>query len=721
MATAKTRLSDILNYIFVIIAFSPLFTVYIFSENLVNGRYTAKTFYFYFVTLVIFSIVAIYFLFNKKTLKIQLSKLDLAILAFCFYGFVRMIFTPNLPFLNTRFLTHSMLLGLYFLWKYLFTPVIPRSGFSQTKESPELVQLNRKIFLLILLLVGMGQAIYGLLQLYNILPVPPNIGGFRVFGNFGNPSPYGSFLGPFIPLSLGVYLLTEEEAKSAADSLSSLLKNVGLLTFLLTLLVIPATNSRSAWVSAAVGMVIILEYKYQIFKKFRRVFLRKPKAKSGKPKVEGIKQKNKKQETDTSKSLFNQIQDDKSNSRTLRPLRLSIFIILLLSIILSGSILLYNYKKDSAFGRILQWKITMNMIQDKPIFGHGFNSFGLHYNDYQAEYFAAKERPEQEIMIAGNTQQAHNDYLEIVTELGVIGFFLFIFVLFFVFRNYLYIRKKQKIITIIAFGGLMAFFVECLFTYPLQILPSLVIIVGLFSLIDHNPIILRSGFSPTKESQKYREQNIKEANESIKIASVNIPINRATDWVIGTITQKLTALILLTIISILALTQHKNYKAHKKWNIANNYSYRQQYNYSLGMYKVLYSTSKNNGSFLLNYGGTLVLAEKYSEAIPILKEAGKYINDPNLFINLGNCYNENTNFNLAQKYYRRAEMITPHQMYQKYLLAKLYYKNDRIESFKLKASEILNMKVKINSTAIFEMQEEVRNLVESLNLKAKSR
>src|SRR6056297_2028564 len=112
----KTTISKLLNYLMLLTASLPLFVVYIFSNDLVNGCYTAKTFYFYFVTFIIFTVMAGYFLMNKKPLKIALTKIDIALLIFCVYGFFRMELTPNTPLLNTRFLTLAMLLGLYFFW-----------------------------------------------------------------------------------------------------------------------------------------------------------------------------------------------------------------------------------------------------------------------------------------------------------------------------------------------------------------------------------------------------------------------------------------------------------------------------------------------------------------------------------------------------------------------------------------------------------------------------
>ena len=66
---------------------------------------------------------------------------------------------------------------------------------------------------------------------------------------------------------------------------------------------------------------------------------------------------------------------------------------------------LYHFKKDSADGRMLIWNVSMNMIADHPIWGHGLNGFEANYMNYQAAYFAPNtERPEA--MVAGDTNYA---------------------------------------------------------------------------------------------------------------------------------------------------------------------------------------------------------------------------------------------------------------------------------------------------------------------------
>ncbi|MCF7740235.1 MAG: O-antigen ligase family protein [Candidatus Marinimicrobia bacterium] len=605
-----TKVQKYFHYSLFIILTAPLFTVFIWSDKLVNGRYTTKAFYFYLVSVIVFSMIGIS-LFAKQSIKIKLNKLDIAILIFYLYSVVRMLFTPNTPVNNTRFLNHTILLGFYFLWKYHL------SGRNN--------QVPIRISILLLLIVGLGQALHGLLQLYNIIPVPPNIGGFKVFGSFGAPNHYASFLGPFLPISLGVYLLLHSK-----NIFNVILKNVAMVTFLTCFLVLPATQSRSSWVGALAGSTLVIEYKYGLFEKLKEIL-----------------------------------------NKTWKKIT---FAVIVLGVLSSGLFIIYNFKKDSAFGRLLQWKISSRMIKERPVFGHGYDTFGLHYNNYQSEYFQEQERPDKEKLIAGNSKEAHNDYIEILSELGIVGLILFLAIFYLLFNQYKRLNKNSKNnnIQILLFAGIGPIIVMALFTFPFQILPHYVIFV-----------FLVSGIS-----------NYKDDIFSFKINSLLL---------------KTSVIFLFILLSLFTFGQYTNYNAHIKWNRANQLVKYQSYKAAEKIYQNLYPELKKNGSYLLNYGGTLALDSLYKKAIPILKQSKKYLNDPNLYLSLGNCYKEVGEIQKAAKYYKKAEGIVPHQMYPKYLLVKLYKKNNKMNKAISKANEIIDMKIKINSTAIRQMKNEVKN------------
>jgi len=73
-------------------------------------------------------------------------------------------------------------------------------------------------------------------------------------------------------------------------------------------------------------------------------------------------------------------------------------------------------------GRYPVYQITWRMIKDKPVFGHGLNSFGPDFFHYRAETDMSRlpmiDQP-------GAFRETHNDYLQVWEELGIIGLLLF--------------------------------------------------------------------------------------------------------------------------------------------------------------------------------------------------------------------------------------------------------------------------------------------------------
>lgn len=100
--------------------------------------------------------------------------------------------------------------------------------------------------------------------------------------------------------------------------------------------------------------------------------------------------------------------------------------------------------KDSLRVRLEYSQAGLRMIKEKPILGFGLGSFGRVYAKYKL--------PEAE-----ETQMAHNNFLQIWTELGIIGFLMFLCIFIFYFREMNRIMKKfnnlSSIQKVFVYGG----------------------------------------------------------------------------------------------------------------------------------------------------------------------------------------------------------------------------------------------------------------------------
>lgn len=85
----------------------------------------------------------------------------------------------------------------------------------------------------------------------------------------------------------------------------------------------------------------------------------------------------------------------------------SLFLFMILFIIS-----IYYYKKDSADGRLLIWRVSIDMIADAPLVGHGIGTFENKYMYYQAQYFESHPYSKYE-KLADNIVYPYNEFLRI--------------------------------------------------------------------------------------------------------------------------------------------------------------------------------------------------------------------------------------------------------------------------------------------------------------------
>ncbi len=92
----------------------------------------------------------------------------------------------------------------------------------------------------------------------------------------------------------------------------------------------------------------------------------------------------------------------------------------LTAIFVLGFFALYRYKKESADGRLLIWRVSADVISQKPGIGHGVGTFPERYMFAQADYFA--RNPESRfVAVADQVSVPFNEWLGIVCEQGVVG------------------------------------------------------------------------------------------------------------------------------------------------------------------------------------------------------------------------------------------------------------------------------------------------------------
>ncbi len=200
----------------------------------------------------------------------------------------------------------------------------------------------------------------------------------------------------------------------------------------------------------------------------------------------------------------------------------------------------FKFTKTEDQERVVLWKKTMQLIAEKPLFGHGggnwqinFPKTGLH------EIWRAED-------LNVTFQRPHNDFLWFICEYGIVGFEIIAFFSILIFSYVLCYSDKKSIHLLVIVSGLVGFYCFAFFDFPKERIEHSVIVfllLGyLLSNIEHEEVLHKKYNFPIKitisvllfvlivlSGMRYNsEVNIKKMHENIQrnqvseiISSVN--------------------------------------------------------------------------------------------------------------------------------------------------------------------------------------------------------
>jgi O-antigen polymerase len=464
-----------------------------------------------------------------------------------------------------------------------------------------------------IIIVLLLNSFYGLLQQIKI--APPAHPKFKVGGAFGNPGPYSNFIDALSPVCLAVLFKREIFQKW--------LFNLSILTLIATLSVLPFTMARTAWVCFALIVLLFVGDHLKKTKKGKRMF----------------------------------------NSMLLKISATMLVIFFFASFIYY----LYGIKKESATGRLFIWELTTKIIKDKPVFGHGTNSFCYQLNNYQAEYFNQfGGYANKAAQTADNATYAFNEFLQIASESGLIGLTLFILLMVFSLKSRLDKKntnnKDRKLLCLVAKITLIAIMVCCLFSYPL-----------------HNIVVL---------SMFYIALAIISANdEGLKKPLLILNANSC---------KVLTFFILLCSGYVYYLIFNR-YTGEKEWGQLLKEKRTLPSEALFQKYEELLPVMSYNKYFLYNYGSELIASKQFQKGVSILEPIIIRLNDSNIYTYLGYAYYELHAFDKSENYFKHASDIVPSKLFPLYNLVKVYKKTGRDKEAIELARKIIQMGEKVET------------------------
>ncbi len=321
----------------------------------------------------------------------------------------------------------------------------------------------------------------------------------------------------------------------------------------------------------------------------------------------------------------------------------------------------FYMKKDSANGRLFMWKISLSAIAEKPLLGYGKGNFPATYGAFQEAYFSKGDFTSTEELIAGSPEYAFNEYLQVTLEWGIPVLLCVLLIIV----SCLLIGVKNGNIS--ACGGIISFLVFAFSSYPLQY-PAFIISL---------PFLLFACVA-----------------------------SRKNGWL---------SLLFATVLGLWGTTwwQNDQSEAYKEWATARLFYLSGSQQMAEKDYKKLYPVLHNRATFLFEYGHCLHKQKKYKASNLILKEATKHSCDPMILNIIGKNYQQMGEYVEAEKCLIRSTHLLPGRIYPYYLLSKLYADPKFYHSDKLRESVelVLSKEPKVQSTAIRQMREEVRKLV----------
>jgi putative inorganic carbon (HCO3(-)) transporter len=272
-------------------------------------------------------------------------------------------------------------------------------------------------------------SVYGIFQFFGmeiIWPTNVNPFGNRCVATFGNPNFLSSFLVLLIPL--GIYKITHSGSK-LFDRYFYLISTI----FMIFALV--CTMTRSSWVGFIVSLTVyfgmFLIYKAKDRKKVFKKFF-----------IAGL--------------ILISILAISPFGKSLKSRLVETFT--------------FTQQNKSIYQRLLIWHSSKDMFMDNKIIGVGWGMFESNFPFYQSKYLTIKDYVEYRT----HANNCHNEILEILTQVGIVGFlayflfYLFLFVYLFKTINRDSVDEKDRMLIIAYLSAILGMLADNLLNVSLH-------------------------------------------------------------------------------------------------------------------------------------------------------------------------------------------------------------------------------------------------------------
>jgi len=274
------------------------------------------------------------------------------------------------------------------------------------------------------------------------------------------------------------------------------------------------------------------------------------------------------------------------------------------------------------------WGFTALMIKDRPFMGLGIGTYKYNSLKYQAKFF--EQGQNRSLYPYGFATKAHNEYLQLWAELGIVGLGIFIWLIICYFNCGIKFLKKIKDdykqgIIIGLMGAIVAVLVDGIFGFPLH-LPATIILfwmaLGLTVAVGLKNEVNTQEINIMKKNGAEREKNKKEDKK--KLERINGREGNIFRF------KPLLYVIVILLSLYVCITIVRPFIARVYWYYANEEIKKENWNEAIRIDEKALRWDPYLGELYYDIGKILQNKELYGIANKYFDKATKYIDSPNL-------------------------------------------------------------------------------------------
>ena len=298
-----------------------------------------------------------------------------------------------------------------------------------------------------------------------------------------------------------------------------------------------------------------------------------------------------------------------------------------------------HLSKDSSLKRREAiWGFSTLMIKDHPILGSGLGTFKYNTLRYQAKFFDQGQN--RALYPYGIADKAHNEYLQLTAELGIIGLGIFLWLIIIYFKHGVKklknIKDKYKLgIVIGLMGSIIAFLVDGLFWFPLRLPTNTAMFWLILGLII---VTIKTEVNADKTNLKQKDFNteVKETENINFIQKQKKAGDKDSDNIYRFKPILYLSIILLAV--ILSITIARPFIAQTYWFKGFKEIEKENWNKAIKIYEEALRWDPYLGPIYYDIGKILQNKELYGISREYLEKAAKYIDHPDLPLDLAIIY-----------------------------------------------------------------------------------